>query len=77
MKSFFLTFLLLYLSAFPNVTPVPVVEIIEEELVVHTAETLLKIVIVPERIDTNEFPPHLSLTPQHQPNPAPRPPALS
>lgn len=75
MRAFFLIFLLLYLSLFPSASPTPVVEIIEEELVVHSAETLNIKKLVPEKKPSPEFPVHLSLTPQTDLHPELRPPA--
>lgn len=74
MKSFFLIFLLTYLSVFPSVTSVPVVEITEEELVVHSQDLLPKILLVPEREFFSDFPELLSLKPQTTPRPELRPP---
>lgn len=74
MKSFFLIFLLLYLSLFPSASPVPLVEIIEEELVVHSQVPLPKILLVPERKFFSEFPEQLPLTAQAIPHPELRPP---
>lgn len=74
MKSFFLIFLLLYLSVFPSASPVPIVEIIEEELVAHSQVPLPKILLVPERKFFSDFPEQLALTPQSIPGLELRPP---
>ena len=75
MKSFFLVFLLLYLSLFPSASPVPLVEIVEEELVAHHLQVPVpEILVVPERKVLNEFPEQLTLKPQSIPGPELRPP---
>jgi len=76
MKSFFLIFLLLYLSVFPPpASSVPLVEIIEEELVVHSQIPVKIIILVTEREFFSDFPEQLTLTPQSMPHPELRPPA--
>lgn len=77
MKSFFLIFLLLLISVFPDLSPAPVVEIIEKEVILRNNETLVPLIIFPETDVDPEFPPHLTLTPQYQPHPPPRPPSLT
>lgn len=77
MKSFFLITLLLYLSLFPSTSPIPLVEIVEEELVAHHLEAVDKIVFVPERVLGTNYPDILSLSPQSNPHPELRPPARS
>lgn len=74
MKSFFLIFLLLYLSLFPSASPVPVVEIVEEELVAHQHEVVPLIVPVTRPALFTGFPEILFMSPQSNPNPEHRPP---
>lgn len=76
MKSFFLIFLLIYLSVFPSASQVPIVEIIEEELVAHSEISIPKILLVPERKFTSDYPEQLTLKPQSNPHPELRPPEL-
>jgi hypothetical protein len=74
MKSFFLIFLLLYLSLFPSASPVPVVEIAEEELVAHEFQFDPVLILPPAIIHSHEFPEILSMSPQSIPLPEHRPP---
>lgn len=76
MKSFFLIFLLLYLSLFPSASPVPLVEIVEEELVVHSTLHLPKVEFEPEHKFSHDFPEQITLSPQSRPYPEQRPPDL-
>ncbi len=78
MKSFFLTFLLLYLSAFPSATPQPVVEIYEEIIhLVHEKEIVPAFVPRIHLLFFTEFSEHLVLIPQFDPHPELRPPRTS
>lgn len=76
LRSFFLISLLLYLSLFPSASPTPVVEIIEEELVAHTLDTVIDIILAPSKAFFTGFPDIMILTPQSNPRPELRPPAL-
>lgn len=76
MKSFFMIFLLLYLSLFPSASPTPVVEIVEEELVARTPDTVVDIILAPSRAIFTGFPEILFLSPQSNPHPELRPPEL-
>ncbi len=77
MKSFFLILLLLYLSFFPNASPVPLVEITEEiTIVVNSVEPLPDVALLSEDLFFTAFPDIHSLTPQHFPHPELRPPDL-
>ncbi len=75
MKAFFLTFLLLYLSAFPTATPQPVVETFEEiaHLVIEK-ETVPHFIPKPSLIFFTSFSEHHALTSQFVPHPDLRPP---
>lgn len=75
-KACFLISLLLYLSLFPSTSPIPVVEIMEEELVVHSDEIVRSVFLAEtdEPIFFSNFPDYHSLTPQASPDPEHRPP---
>lgn len=74
MKAFFLVFLLLYLSLFPSASPIPLVEIIEEELVVHSTEVVTIIHPSLPRVVVAEFAEAPTLSPQSKPGLLLRPP---
>lgn len=76
MKSFLLIFLLLNLSLFPSASTSPVVEIVEEELVAHQHEVVPVLIILPDPFLLNDFPEHLSMSPQSVPLPEHRPPDI-
>ena len=77
MKAFFLIFLLLSLSLFPSPSPNPWVEIVEEELVLHT-QTVGPVKLVPLANSpiVHDFPELVILSPQSTPRPELQPPQV-
>jgi hypothetical protein len=76
MKSFFLIFILLYMSLFPAASPISVVEIVEEELVAHQHEVIPVIVSIPAQSLFVGYPELNSMSPQSIPLPEHRPPEI-